>query len=516
MTDIRELLHSATPLVDNLDVDMVRRAAQGRRNRRIAIAVAVAVVLVAGTGGTVALTRSEHHGPRHLVVEEPTSTVPSFDTSSTGLEVLPSPALSPRGAEALVWTGTKLVVWGGDANTGTPGPDRVRNDGAVYTPAARTWTPMAASPLPATVEQQAVGVDTVDGVVFARGRATAIWYPATNTWRRLGDAPQPVTDMTFTGSVVVSYSADATLDLASGGWRALPAVPAQLQRATLTWTGQELVVIGGSGAPFTSATAIALDLTRREWRYLAAPPPDVHAEALTATWDGRRVVVVNYDMKAIAYNPTSDVWSTLPDVPARFYEWTPTARSVDGYTVVFMAQAVVVLTPNDTWVPLPYGAIPFGVIASGYPALDPQPGGRVLFVLGVRNGTNVLVAADPARLTATGTRLQVGVGSVQMPWQYRLNAAHYDTTSGAVDIRLAGPNDATCTVTSNYTNQASPNYTGLTQDSLKNDGVTKTWYRNPKSTEWRTALTTDSYDVECSDPSPALMLAASASFKYAS
>ena len=516
MTDIRELLHNAAPFVDDLDIDTLRRAAQGRRNRRIAIAIAATVLSIVGTGTTIAIATSQHHGRRHLVVTEPTSTLPGTHTAGTGLELLPSPPLSPRGAEAVVWTGTNLAVWGGYAHTETQGPDRAFNDGSFFSPAAHTWTPMAASPLPATVEQ-AVGVLTLDGIVFTRGRSTAIWNPATNTWRKLGDAPQPVTDLTFTGSIVVSYSADATLDLASGTWRALPVVPVQLQRSTLAWTGRELVVIGGPGTPFTTAAAIALDPARREWRRLAAPPTDVHAEALAADWDGRRVVVVNYDMKAIAYDPTSNVWSTLPDVPARFSEWTPTARSVDGYTVVFMAQAVVVLTPNNTWAPLPYGEIPFGIIASGRPALNTQPGGRVLFVLGIRNGATVLVAADPATLSANAARLQVGAGSVQNPPHYQLRAAHYDATSDAVDIGLTGPNDATCTVTSRYTNVVSPNFAGLTQESLENDRLAKTWYRNPQGTEWRTAPTSsDSFDVKCSDPSTARALAASASFKYPS
>lgn len=519
MTDIRELLHSAAPVAGELDVDALRRGAGRRRKRRFAATIASTVALV-GTGAAVAVAVNQHSARRGVVVTTPSSITPSSDRAGTAVEVLPSPALSPRAQAAVVWTGTRLVVWGGNldaANMGLPGPYRSFNDGAVYAPAARAWTPMAASPLPATVEQPA-GAFTDDGVVFARGRATAIWVPATNTWRKLGDAPAAVTDMTFTGSVVVSYSANATLDVGSGVWQALPDAPVKLERSTFTWTGRELVVIGGPGTPFTSAEAIALDPSRRKWRRIANPPVAVHAEALSADWDGTRVVVVNYDMKAIAWDPARDEWSTLPDVPARFFEWSPTARSVGGYTVVFMAQATVVLTPNGMWVPVPYGEIPFGTIATTRAAFEAQPAGGELFVYGVRkNGSSVLVTVDPSRLVATASPLQIGVGSVRPPSGYRLHASHYDAASDAVDIQLAGPNDAVCSVTSKYTGTASPTFGSLVPESLENDGTQRTWHRSPQGTEWATAPTTsDSFVVVCSDPAAARALAASASFKNGS
>jgi hypothetical protein len=519
MTDIRELLHSAAPVVDDVDLGALRRGARLRRKRQFAATIAGTVALL-GTGAAIAVAVNQHSARRGVVVAAPTTTVPSIAVAGTGVEVLPSPAFSPRAQPAMVWTGTSLVVWGGNldaANMGLPGPYRSFNDGAVYAPRARAWTPMAASPLPATVDQPA-GALTDDGVVFARGRATAIWAPATNAWRKLGDAPKAVTDMTSTGSLVVSYSANATLDVASGVWQALPDAPVNLERATFAWTGQELVVVGGPGSPFTSAEAIALDPSRRTWRRIASPPADVHAEALSADWDGGRVVVVNYDMKAIAWDPPRDGWSTLPDVPARFFEWSPTARAVGGATVVFMAQAIVVLTPNGTWVPVPYGKVPFGTIATTRPAFDAQPANEVMYVFGVRNnGSSVLVSIDPARLAAAASPLQIGVGSVRPPSGYRLQASHYDAASDAVDIQLSGPNGAVCSVTSKYTGTASPNFAPLVPESLENDGAHRTWYRSPQGTEWGTAPTTsDSFVVECTDPTAARALAESASFKNGS
>jgi hypothetical protein len=122
-----------------------------------------------------------------------------------------------------------------------------------------------------------------------------------------------------------------------------------------------------------------------------------------------------------------------------------------------------------------------------------------------------------ALVLATASPLQVGVGSVRPPSGYRLQASHYDTASDAVDIRLSGPNDVVCSVTSKYTGVASPNFGSLVPESLENDGAQRTWHRSPQGAEWGTAPTTsDSFVIECTDPSAARALAASASFKNGS
>lgn len=56
----------------------------------------------------------------------------------------PAPPLSARFAQASVWTGTELLIWGGvEFNQGMADA----GDGAAYDPVTRAWTPMPASPL---------------------------------------------------------------------------------------------------------------------------------------------------------------------------------------------------------------------------------------------------------------------------------------------------------------------------------------------------------------------------------
>ena len=49
-------------------------------------------------------------------------------------------APSPRRAQSAVWTGTKMIIWGG---VGGNAPAPVYNDGAMYDPVTNTWSPVS-------------------------------------------------------------------------------------------------------------------------------------------------------------------------------------------------------------------------------------------------------------------------------------------------------------------------------------------------------------------------------------
>src|SRR5438046_851208 len=51
--------------------------------------------------------------------------------NSTGAQ---GDAPSPRGRHTVVWTGNKMLVWGGSSGSG-----KFYNDGGVYDPAANSW-----------------------------------------------------------------------------------------------------------------------------------------------------------------------------------------------------------------------------------------------------------------------------------------------------------------------------------------------------------------------------------------
>jgi hypothetical protein len=412
----------------------------------------------------------------------------------TPVEVMPKPPLAVRGDSVAVWTGDELVVWGGDVeafNMGLPGEDRAYNDGAAFSLATRTWRTMAPSPLPANADS-AAAAPTRDGVVIARGTKVATWNAETNTWTRLADAPRAVDDLIATEDLVLSYSANAVLDLTKGRWQTVPPPPEQLERATTSWTGDELVVIGGPGTPFTSAKAMALDPHARTWRRLADPPPDTHAEALSADWDGTRVVAVNYDMKAIAYDPENDSWAKLPSVPARFYEWYPTVQSVGDVTVAFMSQAMVVMDRENRWIPLPNENIAFGSLATATDGL--------LFVVGLGDENTLEVTAiDPARAVADADEIQVGIVTAGVPDGFAVSRSAYEDRGFRQTVRVTVTNGTReCTLTSTYGAGLTEGFTTEVIDGHK-------WQHNAANTAWETdfgrpgeiADATDIVSVRC-------------------
>ena len=429
-------------------------------------------------------------------------------TARDGVVLLAPPPLAPRGDTVVAWTGRELVVWGGDVEASMPrgGPPRSYRDGAAYNPGTRAWRSLRPSPLPASTDTPVAAMSS-RGLVVVRGEATAVWNPVKNRWRRLDDLPLrcrrpcvrtgPVRDLTRVGNTLASYSAQATLDVRTGHWHDLPEPPRLVERFAVLSTGQQLIVIGGDSSLLPNTDAFALDVRGRSWHKLPSPP-GLSQQAIAAGWDGERVVAVSYDMHAAAYDPRSGRWSALPSVPARFYEWVPSSVSVNGQSIVFMAQAVVVLDRAGTWKPLPYGDLP------SYATAVVGAGGNV-FVLGLnRDNRLTLAAIDLNRLTTQPARLQVGVASAAVPKGFTIAESSFDSNhrgafTETVRVRIANPTGDTCTLTSTYGRQ--PDAAGKTPVSVATSGTLIDWYRTPDAEQWETAATTsDTVAVKCSNP----------------
>ncbi len=94
-------------------------------------------------------------------------------------------APSPRIDEAIVWTGSELLVWGGCANVG--GEYRLVADGGRYDPETDRWRPITRLHAPSP-RARPLALFTSAGLLVWGGeghRDGAIWDPATNTWRAL-------------------------------------------------------------------------------------------------------------------------------------------------------------------------------------------------------------------------------------------------------------------------------------------------------------------------------------------
>jgi hypothetical protein len=110
----------------------------------------------------------------------------------------------------------------------------------------------------------------------------------------------------------------AAYDPASDEWRPIPPAPAEATiQSKAVWTGTEMAVFGARGG-----AALAYDPDSGAWRALAEPPHRLQgAGSLAAVWTGSEVVVMGaepstaghgFALRALAYDPSSDTWATLP------------------------------------------------------------------------------------------------------------------------------------------------------------------------------------------------------------
>lgn len=197
---------------------------------------------------------------------------PSNDRWTVGTPVPGEPRYRP----AVVWTGSEVVVWGGEVDRPDPAdPGFVHElslrDGYAYTPATNRWRAIPAAPIGAW---DSVGVWTGHQVLVWGGTSTrnqgaeqyrqargAGWDPRTGAWTLIPQAPIPDAwgyqlAGAWTGRelVVVTTGARSTgaggaFDPASGAWRALP-LPRGWDEGpgylASVWTGRSLVVLPGS------------------------------------------------------------------------------------------------------------------------------------------------------------------------------------------------------------------------------------------------------------------------------
>lgn len=166
-------------------------------------------------------------------------------------------APSPRSRHTAVWTGDAMIVWGG-TNNGSSGLD----NGAVYDPAANTWTNISSVNAPS-----------------ARQRHTAVWTG---------------TEMIVWGGVDgnLHHNDGAKFDPESNTWSTLATLsaPSARKNHTAIWTGDAMIVWGGSTESNETSTGGEYDPAANTWSSTASAVScarELHA----AVWDGSRMLV---------------------------------------------------------------------------------------------------------------------------------------------------------------------------------------------------------------------------------
>lgn len=228
----------------------------------------------------------------------------------------------------VVWTGDRLIVWGGDQLGDLSCPGSVQkgsNRGSIYDPVVRTWTPMTTEGAPAgrhrprlhfTGEEVLVwgGYDEPTGTLTSGG----LYSLANDTWRSMsneGAPPDGCHALTlWTGHELLVWMAEGEgyrYDPVTDVWSALasPGAP-QGRQLTGAWTGHEFVT--ASSINFLDVPDVlradAYDPRTDRWRSLAPPPFLISGHRLT--WTGAHLLLWSFQSAAL-YDPCRDAWTEL-------------------------------------------------------------------------------------------------------------------------------------------------------------------------------------------------------------
>ncbi|HEY5909171.1 MAG TPA: hypothetical protein VJA21_01055 [Verrucomicrobiae bacterium] len=321
----------------------------------------------------------------------------------TNLSALPAPSepWARRNATA-VWTGSEMIVWGGENN------GQYLRSGAKFDPAANSWSALPTTNAPAArIDHTAVWTGTemlvwggYNGQTLGDG---ARYMPAQDTWSAIpaNNAPSARRAHTavWTGNEMIVWGGYARWYglnnfLATGGryvpatgqWTPVSTNGAPTERAahTAVWTGDEMILWGGfaqvgfpqpdnvylgSGARYRPA----LDSGGQSapWTDLAANNAPSPRRGHTAVWTGKEMVLWGGDNGSALgtggrYLPESDSWSSTSATSA------PSARQ--GHTAVWTGAHMLIwggrqgateyntggrYSPTlDKWLPITTGSAP--------------------------------------------------------------------------------------------------------------------------------------------------------------
>jgi len=186
----------------------------------------------------------------------------------------PPSGFAGRYGNAAVWTGSKLLIWGGQGAAGALA------DGAAYDPASDSWTLFSASPLSARFPAYGFSTTTSELIVWgSAGELSlndgAVYRPLGNLWGTMPAsplAPRGAVAFSWTGTQFMIFGGASGTSFMNDGarynpvsltWTPLDAPP--LGYVSRVWFGQSvvnggLILVGGLTAGFTPvADGIAYD-----------------------------------------------------------------------------------------------------------------------------------------------------------------------------------------------------------------------------------------------------------------
>jgi N-acetylneuraminic acid mutarotase len=249
-----------------------------------------------------------------------------------------------RAGHTAVWTGSEMIVWGGYGGHAVG----LLNSGGRYSPSTDTWTATSTANAP-TVRDFHTAVWTGSEMIVWGGQGDNFiplntggrYNPTTDSWRATSTTNAPSARgyhaAIWTGSEMIVWGGyDGVTLVNTGGrynpssnsWSATSTSNAPVARLfhTAVWTGSEMIVWGGSRAGGITNTGGRYNPSTDSWRATSSINAPSARERHTAVWTGGEMIVWGgpfgreEDNTGGRYNPMTNSWTATSTTNA------PTAR----------------------------------------------------------------------------------------------------------------------------------------------------------------------------------------------
>ncbi len=287
-------------------------------------------------------------------------TTDSWRPTSTGANVPRA-----RSRPSSIWTGTEMIIWGG-----TVAPSGATTTGARYKPASDTWVPTSNGAIEPSARAWHTGVWTGSELIVWGGESFdggflyfnsgGRYLPSTDNWTATStgtNVPEPRASASavWTGTRMIiwgGYASGPTLntggryDPSTDSWQSTSVgaqVPSGRYGHSAIWTGTQMIVWGGRPTSSTTNTGGRYDPSTDAWTSTSTGTNVPAARYVhTAVWTGTTMVVWGGTLNDDAaydsggrYDPTTDAW-----IPTSRDANTPGARS--RHTAVWTGSAMIV------------------------------------------------------------------------------------------------------------------------------------------------------------------------------
>jgi hypothetical protein len=304
------------------------------RNKHSAVWTGTEMVIWGGMGTSISAGTSLYTGAKYNPNTNQWTTMTNINA--------PIQNIVGRHGHTAVWTGGRMIVWGGAwASMGVGGD---LNTGGIYTPALDQWAGINSVNAP-SARQGHTAIWTGSRMIVWGGTATGtptntggIYDPSTDSWTTTSttNAPSPRSGHTsvWTGSKMLiwggfsgtDYLQDGGIyDLATDTWTAISTAGAPAARAfhSVVWTGELMLVWGGKNATTTFNNGGKFNPVDNSWSSIlstGAPTPRYDHRAV---WTGEEMWVwggIDSQGGVLAsgsrYNLSSGKWTVMTTTSA--------------------------------------------------------------------------------------------------------------------------------------------------------------------------------------------------------